>query len=333
MPIDIFPDAGGSSGGTVTTTTTTKTGDSKGSGGGGVDPYTAALRAQKAAENKARRKAARRYIRDAQVLGQQAEALKKAMSSVGFRQALATGLANIGRTQAQSDALLLEGYQDRLGSLESSAGDNEKAAAGQTVAALANRGRERANAISEAMSQGAGESDTLRAQQMSLRNWNANQSEVNRNFFDSQTSINSALHDLNADTKTARVNNALQAEADRGQLYATYYDQMSQTSTQLGNVLGQQAADYAAALEQVSNRKTRRRLRRARRRSEAAFDKASSLAGQAYSSPGASAALMAWEGQDDFESYVNPGVVLNAESSSVSDLGRPEGASLRKWEP
>lgn len=331
MPIDTFPGSGSGSAGTSASGSSGGSGSTKGSGGG-VDPYTAAIRAQKAAERKARNKAAQRYLRDAEVLGKQADALRKAMSSSGFRRALSIGLANIGRSSAQSDALLLEGYKARVGSLEAAAGDNEKAAAGQTTAALSNRARERSNALSEAMTHGAGESDVLRAQQMSLRNWNANQSEVNRNFFDAQTSINSSLHDLTVDTKTARVNNALQAEADRGQLYATFYDQMSQTSTQLGNVLGQQAADFSAALEQVGSRKTRRRRRRAQAASSAAFDRASALAGKAYSSPGAGAALMAWQGRDDFEGYVNPGVSLNTSSGTSSDLSAPEGASLRKWE-
>lgn len=329
MPIHIFPDTGLASSGTPTTKTTTTTKKSSGGGGGGVDPMTAAIRAQKRAESKARNQAAKRALRDAETLGKQANALRAALGSTGFRQALNTGLANIARTQAQSDATLLEGFNDRLGSLKNAAADNEKAAAGQTTANLTNRGRERANALSEAMANGAGESDVLRAQQMSLRNWNANQSEVNRGFFDTLTSVNSSLHDLNADTKTARINNALQSEADKGQLFANYFDQMSQTQTQLGNVLGQQAASFSAALEQVASKRTRRRLKQAQSASQAAFMGASQLAGKAYSSPGASAELRAWRGAADFDGYVNPGMALNSDSDST-DLSKPEGATLRK---
>lgn len=330
MPINTYPDSSSSS---SSGSTKSGSGSSGGGGGGGTanDPYAAAVRAQNRKERRAQHKAARRALQDAATIGRQAASLKAALGSEGFIKALNTGLANIARVQAQTDATLMQGYQSRLGSLDNAAADNEKAGAGQTVANLSNRGRERANALSEVAAQGAGESDALRAQQMSLRNWNANQSEVNRNFYDTLTSVNSSLHDLNADTKTARINNALQAEADRGQAYAGYYDQMSQTQTQLGNLYGQQAADYSAALEQVGNKRTRRRLKRAQNQSSSAYDAAAGYAGQAYSSPGASAELQAWTGAEDFDGYVNPGTVLNASSSST-DLAKPEGATLRRFE-
>ena len=100
------------------------------------------------------------------------------------------------------------------------------------------------------MLQGAGESDVLQAQMMSLRNWQFNQTEANRSYYDTLRSLNSSLTDLNVDTKTALANNELQANADREAIWTNYHDRRSEAFTQLGNIRGQQA-DYYAEAEQM----------------------------------------------------------------------------------
>jgi hypothetical protein len=141
----------------------------------------------------------------------------------------------------------------RSASLATDEANNEKAAADSSMLNDTNRIRERASSIVEAMAQGAGESDTLKAQMMSLRNFDANQNEINRAFHDSQRSINASRLDLALDTHNARVNMVTEANADREQLWTTFYNQTSETQTQLGNALGQQAEYYGLAREAARN--------------------------------------------------------------------------------
>lgn len=296
-------------------------------GGRGRDPYAAYVKAQEAKERKAKRKAADRYIEQAQTLALQAKALRKALGDTGFRAAMKQKLANIKLVERQSDQILLDEYNTRVSGLARAAEDNERAASAQTYANLTNASRERANAMSEAMLQGAGETDLLRAQQMSLRNWNANQSEVNRAFHDTLTSINASLDDLTADTRTARFNNAVQANADRAQVRDAFFGQQSEAYTQLGNVLGEMSEMYNAAYEQVEDKKTKRRRRRTRDASGAAFMNAAAQTGKAYKNPGVSPAITQWAGAPEFEGALN-----NSAFTATNDtLARPEGASLRKW--
>src|SRR5690606_24121238 len=101
-------------------------------------------------------------------------------------------------------------------------------------------------------------------------------------------SINSSLADLTIDTRTARVNNALQTEGDRDQIWQNYFDRMSEASTQLGNIRGQQA-DYLAQAEEMGAELTdaRNPLKRAKRQAKAARQAAKGAAGVARTAIGA----------------------------------------------
>jgi hypothetical protein len=292
-----------------------------------TDPYAYAKAQQKRAESRANQK----YLDQAHAIGLQIKALRLALGDKGFQHSLEQKLRNITLNQRQAGADLVRGYKDRVGMLEQTASDNEKAADATTYANLANRSRERANALSEATAQGAGESDLLRSQQMALHNWNANQSEANRSYFDTLTSINSSLTDLTTDTRTARINNVSQANADRAQLWQAYHDQRSETLTNLGNALGQQAEYFGLANEQVKSGKTHGRGAKATKASGAAFHQASLEAGKAWKDPGVSASLREWEGVPDFEARINNTQLASA-STEIAPQKKPEGASLRRWD-
>ncbi len=238
-----------------------------------------------------------------------------------------TKLANQQRAYRTQDDLLLEQFDERLHTLEQSAEDNEVAADSQTGAALANRARERANAVSEVFLQGGGESDLLRAQQMALRNYEANQQEVNRNYRDSLSSINASRADLTADTKTARLSALGQFNSDRELIWNNFYDAKAEAETQLGNTYGQMAEYYGLANEQVGRKKYRRRQRRLTKRSDAAFMDAAHTAAQAWSAP-TDTRVAKWEGAADVEGALNNGVF----ASTGTELSKPEGASLRRWD-
>src|SRR5690606_34588698 len=112
------------------------------------------------------------------------------------------------------DAEILLGYGQRVGQLEGSRKDNEKAESDNSFGNLINLARERADILAETALQGAGESDTLKSQVMALRNWDANQGETNRAYFDTNRAISNAVTELNADTRTARMNVHSQALSD-----------------------------------------------------------------------------------------------------------------------
>ena len=316
-------------GGTTTSPSTSpgaggggSSGSGSGSGGGGSsNPYLAAQR-------KAQHKAAQRYMQQAATLQSQADSLVLALGRRGFRSALATKLANIRRDVGLADSTLLMDYESRVASLQNTADDNLKAAGGQSYAALSNAGRERANAMSEAMAQGAGESDMLRAQGMALRNWNANQSEVTRSFNDTGTSIGASLTDMTADTRTARINTVRQANADRDLLWTNYNDRMSETQTQLGNIYGQMA-DYYASASEMGAGGARKKMKRTRRLAKDAWMDAAEQAGEAWRNPGVKPSLRQWQGEDVDTGMLGSSVLTEAPATSLS---RPEGATLRRWD-
>lgn len=300
---------------------------SKGGGGGGG--ISGAERRATARENKAKRDAANRFLEDARTLQRQINAMRVALGPRGLRRALDTQLAGVNLNLRQEDAVLRRDYRTRVGDLKDTASDNEKAAAGQTFAALGNRGRERANALSEATAQGAGESDVLRTQGMSLRNWNASQNEVNRSYYDTLTSVNSSLDDLTIDTRTARINKVLDANTKRNQLWTDYYGNRAETLTQISNLYGEQANQYSSANEMVASGKTKKKRGGARNQMASFATKASTTSGMAYKDPGVKATLRNWKGTADIEGHLNNDVV-EAGASEIP-AKKPEGATLRSW--
>lgn len=316
--------------------TSSGSGSGSGSGSTPVDPYAAAQARAEAAANSAARKAASRYDRQAKNLEGQARALMHALR-VDLKKGLRQQLGDIGQVMRQQDKILREGFRERLGQLEGASEDNEKAAASQTGINLENQVRERGSAVSEAMAQGAGESDALKAMMMSLRNWNANQTEIERGFHDTLRSINSSKTDLVVDTKTARINNAIQANADREQLWTNYYNQRSELFTQLGNTRGQQA-DYKAMAAEVRPGKGENLGKKKKGgggggayvgKASRAFMQAAKQLGKSWDNPGVPKKLMRWDGPDDFAA--SRGGNTLAEVKTVSLDKRPEGATLRKW--
>lgn len=298
-----------------------------GESGGGMTSYE---KRQNAKESKAQNKAATKYKDQSKTLDLQTDALRQSLSSAGFKASLQTRLANLGLVYGQQDASLLEGYGKRVESLKGAAGDNDAAANATSFANAANRSRERAAALSEVALQGAGESDALRSQMMSLKTWSANQGESNRSFFDTLRSVNSSLSDLNVDTKTARLNAESQMNNDKDQLYTTYFNQRSEAYTQLGNLRGQQAELHGLANEQVGSKASKKAQKQATKQSGRAFDRAADMSGEAWKNPGASAELLGWQGEAEIQGRQNTSLFANA-ATNIAPPKKPEGATLRKW--
>ena len=240
----------------------------------------------------------------------QIKALEELLNK-GFAAARDTKLANIKKITEQQDAELVRGYEARTTSLLAADKDNEKAESDSSFANLANRARETGNMLDEFIVQGAGETDMLKAQLMSLRNWDSNQADVNRSYFDTQRSVNSAINDLNATTRTARINLQTEALADMEQVHTNYYNQRADAYTQLGNI---RANPYSDSYKKDAKD----------------YENMAKEASQAWTNPGVNKSLRDWNGtvKPTEDTLTNTKVQAMQLQQKIK---RPEGSTLRRW--
>jgi hypothetical protein len=256
--------------------------------------------------------------------------LQRTLGPRGLHSSLRQHLTNITTRLNIADAQLVREYRTGHQKLVKAGEDNSKDYDTKTTEGVANRGRERANALSEAMAQGAGESDVLRTQQMSLRSWNAGQMEVNRAYHDTLTSINTQIADLTGRTRTARIEGQSKANVDRDALWTDYYQARSEAYTELGNTYGRIADELGLANQAIASPGLRRRKRAADRRYRAAGAASARTTGRAWRDPGISRAYTQWKGGAEVEDLNSPSG--NQEAVNEIPLKRPEGASLRRWD-
>lgn len=287
-----------------TYTSTKKTTAPAASGGAPAPSYDDGYSAAAAA---ARAEAESKKINDAPLV-----AALQAMLDTGFASARDTKLANIELTLSGQDKIMLDDYLKRASGLEGSRADNEKAEADSTFANFANRARERGDILNQATAMGAGESDTLRSALMALRNWSANQGDVNRSYYDTLRSVNSAITDLNTDTRSARTNLYTAANSDRESIWTNYYNQRSDAFTQLGNIKSNPNSDSYAKDADV-------------------FARAAESAGEAWKSPGVPSAVADWQGTTLAEERALNNTDAAAMVTNIGVARKPEGATLRKW--
>lgn len=233
----------------------------------------------------------------------------------GFAEARDQQLANINTMYATQDADLLKGYSARAEQLGLARSDNDKSEADASFANLANRARETQDILAQTAEQGAGESDTAKAQLMAIQNWDANQGEVNRSYFDTVRSVNNAVNDLNVDTRTARINLATQMLGDKQQAWANYQNQMVETATQAANI---RANPYSNAYKKNSGY----------------YKEIVKNAKKVWKNPGVDKAITRWEGSaTPEEGALNNTQMGNA--ATVQQPKKPAGASkgaLKAWE-
>ena len=239
----------------------------------------------------------------------------QALLSGGFAKARNQQLKNINTMYATQDADLLKGYESRSNQLGLARTDNDKSEADASFANLANRARETQDILAQTAEQGAGETDTAKAQLMAIQNWNANQSEVNRSYFDTVRSVNNAVNDLNVDTRTARINLATQMLGDKQQAWANYQNQMVETATQIANL---RANPYSNAYKKGA------------KDYQAVIKNAETV----WKNPGVKKSITDWEGAaQPQEGKLNNTMVENV--ATVQQPKKPAGAStgaLKAWE-
>lgn len=223
-------------------------------------------------------------------------------------------IANIDKRLADGRALIDKAFNTLSGQLQVNLRDNEKSEHDQTYHNLANRGRERADMLQQAASQGAGETDNLRVQAMALRNWANNQLEVNRVFHDTQTNVNSEIKSLNMNTKQNMQNLYGQANVDRTSVYDDFYKGQADVWNQIFNIENsmhdndQYKTQYGDAAK-----------------------KAQTALGSKFKDPGAPTEVKDWTGLATEEKLLNSGQWGLQDYSQGQELKKPEGASLRKW--
>ena len=229
----------------------------------------------------------------------------------GFAKAREQKLKNTHTLYAAQDKDLVNGYNSRMAGILKSRDDNEKSEVDASFANLSNRARESTDLLAQAASQGAGETDTLKTQLMAIRNWDANQADVNRSYFDTQRSINSSISDLNADTRTARMNLAVDALGDYDQIWTNYYNQRADAYTQMGNI---HANPYSDSHKPKST----------------AYAGMAKEASSAWKNPGVNKSLQNWKGSvQEQERKLNNSAYKGADT--VNNIKRPEGSTLKKW--
>ena len=302
-------------------------GPSTRNGGKGGDSARAAENRAVARANADKKKAGKRYLEQAANLEAQAKALKYALKTA-FGSARDQNLTDLSLVLNQQIKLLKEGHGLRVEQFMKSAKDSEIATGGKSEENISNAVRERQDSMSALLEQGAGETDALRTMVMAARNWHANQSDVNRSYFDSMRSVNQGIVDLNIDTKSAMTNLNASTEAERERIWQDYYNRRSESFTQLGNIKGQQRDYYAQAKEMgVSPKKGAEKA--AKDASYKAFMDAAKEAGKSYVNKGIPAWLQKWQGADELEARQSNSNL--AAAMQFEDVGKAEGATLRKW--
>ena len=281
------------------------------------DPNAAARREAAAAQAKANAVGKSRSDKQNQATRSLADQQYALLASFG--QSRDTKIANIAQALKGADKLLLENYATVLEGLLGSAKNNAAAEADNSFANIANAVRERGDIMGEAAANGAGETDLLRAQLAALRNYDANQNETNRSFFDTLNSINSATGSLNTDTATSRANLFNQSQSDIESTWSNYYNQVADTWTQIGNIENSNTnvkTDSSNAYDKAYGQSA----------SEAAKAAASS-----YRREGAPEGYTEWSGKGAEQDAA----LTSSNKAATVNLGaapkRPEGATLRKW--
>ena len=235
--------------------------------------------------------------------------------------------------------------------------DNEKSESDASFSNFANRAREKQDLVTQALSQGAGESDVLKSQLQALRNWSVNQGDINRSFFDTRTSINAGITDLNTSTQQGRMNEELSTNMSKASRWDDFYESMASTYSDMANLdqsnyllSGEIAAaekqrghaegalNWLNAGKNFSDYETPRLETMAAAKAtpyESQHAKlAAQMTGSTWTNPGLSEETKNWQGMKQSQTSLTNTQPWNAQDNAEGGTPkkkRPEGASLRRW--
>lgn len=290
----------------------------------------------------------------------QREVNKDSLSSLarlvngGLEGVLKNGIASVNASLKTKMDQINKTYSTSLDSFKANQRDNTSSEGDDSFMNVLNRARETGDLTTMATEQGAGESDLLKTQLQAVRNWSANQNEINRSFFDTESSINSGITDLNNTTKTSKINEEMSANATTASLYDDYFSTLSDTYSQMAN-LDQQNFLLTGEITSVkdSQKQSRDLLKHLDRgKSWESYkapkintklqpvsktqykgkydDKAAEVASRTWKDPGVSEATKNWQGER-LRSVGLTNSIARGNAPDAPKRKRPEGSTLKSW--
>lgn len=250
--------------------------------------------------------------KDAKATRKTVKALHKQVNPL--KKSRKTALQNIRKRELQGNKFIKDAFSKLNAQYQLGLDANRKSEHDTSFANRANRARERGDILQEAASQGAGESDNLRAQAMALRNWSANQQEVNRAFHDTQQSTNQEIQNLNQNTRQNLFNLYGQSNVERAKVWDDYYSAAGDVWTQIFNAQNAQTAN-----KQYKNQYKN------------ADGRAAKMIGSTWKDPGVPKAVQNWQGQKVTEEKLNSSKMGLQQYGKAMKQAKPEGSTLRKW--
>ena len=208
-PSQVYAPPSGNQGGSLRRSPTgngTRGGGGSGGGGGGMSASERAARnaasAAAAAESKAKTAGKDQTAKENANTQKIIDALLGGLK--GFEAGRDTQLKNAATTLEAALRGITSNYANAVADYDKTGDANEQDEASKTAANIANRARERMSLLEQAASQGAGETDQLRAQLQAFQNFDNNANEITRSFYDTQRSLNSQINNANSQAESSR---------------------------------------------------------------------------------------------------------------------------------
>jgi len=219
---------------------------------------------------------------------------------------------------------ILSQYNNAAKDANEYADRNEQDYDSKSVSNTTNMVRESNDLLEQALSTGAGETDTLKALQQAARQFDNNQADVASSFQDTLRSINSQLNGANSTAENNRLNAWQQQQEARASAFNDYNKNMADTWTNIQRTEAGNTnidSDYSVGFQNRYGDDDKVK----------ANDEISKYTGKTYAVEKAPEGWAAnWEGkQKEIRDTARLG--NRAAAVSVGTLKRAEGASLRKW--
>ena len=274
-------------------------------------------------------RAGKSELQKAKDLEAQLEAFRIALSSQGLAKARRQNVQDIEQALLSQLNEAKDAAAQRYDAFLT-AGQNAEIDTGRVAeAGVSNMVRERSETMTQLLTQGAGETDAMRALLTAARNWQANAGEANRAYYDSMASTNAGITDLSLDTETAMANAWRGAESEKDRLWQDYYKSRADTYTSRMNVYNQMMAHYrvAEAYDVEPKKGKKKEAKTGMEEDSVASARAMSKSYKQKKLPGWISDFSAGPQLEARQSNSNLASAMTIEPSV-----KAEGASLRKWE-
>jgi hypothetical protein len=176
------------------------------------------------------------------------DALMKSLE--GYAQGRDTGLANNQRAYDDTLTGILSNYASAVADYDKTSTTNEQDEVSKSAANVTNRARERMGNLMQVLSQGGGETDALRSLLTVFQNFDANQMDIARSFFDTDRQIGSQITGANTQAETSRRSAWQQLQEANSQVTNDYYKNYMDVWTNAQRTAAQNTntdSDYSTA--------------------------------------------------------------------------------------